>query len=468
MAGKEQELALKQAMETASRLRSPYLKDEMVSAIYRTAEAIARRAITHTGDVAPRWQKTLDDIATSRATGIPLMLAMLAGAFWLTLVGANIPSRILSECLFRFQEVLSGLSYAARVPTWLHGILIEGMYRTLAWVVSVMLPPMAIFFPLFTLLEDLGYLPRVAFNLDALFRIAGAHGKQALTMSMGFGCNAAGVIACRIIESPRERLIAILTNNFVPCNGRFPTLFTLSMLFIGGTGFFGPSLAAALAVILLVMLGILVTFLVSLALSRTLLKGVPSAFVFELPPYRRPQVLRVLLRSALDRTLFVLGRAVAMAAPAGGVTWTLAHVRAGNMSLLHRMVALLNPAGRLLGFDGAVLTAFILGLPANEIVLPIAVMTYLAEGALVEPESLDALRHLLVSQGWTAATAVSVMLFSLLHYPCSTTLWTIHRETQSVKWTVAAAAIPMAVACLVVMLFRLVLVVASWVYGLAV
>lgn len=463
------ELALKQAMDAASRLRAPGLRDDIVSAIYSAAQSIAKRAVTRNSDTPPKWQKTLDDILTSRALGIPFMLALLAGVFWLTLEGANTPSQALANVLFHFEDMLSRWAKAFQVPAWLHGILVQGMYRTTAWVVSVMLPPMAIFFPMFTLLEDLGYLPRVAFNLDNLFRRCGAHGKQALTMSMGFGCNAAGVIACRIIESPRERLIAILTNSLVPCNGRFPTLCTLSMLFVGSTGLFAtPSLASAMTVLLLVLFGISMTFLVSLVLSRTLLKGVPSVFVLELPPYRRPQILRVLVRSVLDRTLFVLGRAVAMAVPAGAVTWLLANVHLGDLSLLSRMAALLDPIGRLLGFDGVVLSGFILGLPANEIVLPITVMAYLSEGSLVEPGSLSALHQLLLSRGWTLFTAVSVMLFSLLHYPCSTTLWTIYRETQSLKWTVAAAAIPTTVAAVVLVLLRLLLRATSRAWGLLV
>ncbi len=313
-----------------------------------------------------------------------------------------------------------------------------------------MLPPMAIFFPLFTLLEDLGYLPRVAFNLDRIFKKAGAHGKQSLTMSMGFGCNAAGVIACRIIDSPRERLIAILTNNFVPCNGRFPTLIIIASIFIGGivTSTYS-SLIATSAVVGLVLIGIGVTLLVSWGLSKTLLRGVPSSFTLELPPYRKPQVGRVLIRSFLDRTIFVLGRAVVVAAPAGIIIWLMANLHIGDASLIAHVAGWLDPFAKAIGLDGIILMAFILGFPANEIVLPIIFMSYLAEGAMLEMDSLEAIRQLFVANGWTWLTALNVMLFSLLHFPCGTTLWTIRKETKSFKWTILAALIPTIIAIVV-------------------
>jgi len=314
-----------------------------------------------------------------------------------------------------------------------------------------MLPPMAIFFPLFTIMEDLGYLPRVAFNLDKFFRRAGAHGKQSLTMSMGFGCNAAGVISCRIIESPRERLIAVLTNSFIPCNGRFPTLIILSTLFMGGTVAASfRSAAASLVVVGLVLTGITVTLLVSRLLTKTLLRGEPSFFILELPPYRKPQVGRIIIRSVLDRTLFVLGRAVVVAVPAGALTWILANTFINDLSLLSHAAGFLDSFGRLLGMDGFILMAFILGLPANELVIPLLIMGYMATGSLEDIHSLAALKNLLVDQhGWTYITGICTMLFSLLHYPCGTTLLTIYRETGSFKWTLMAFMLPLITALMV-------------------
>jgi ferrous iron transport protein B len=382
------------------------------------------------------------------------MLALLAGIFWLTIVGANYPSALLSAGLFWIQDRLTELFTLLGAPAWLHGLLVLGMYRVLAWVVSVMLPPMAIFFPLFTLLEDAGYLPRIAYNLDRPFRCCRACGKQALTMCMGFGCNAAGVVGCRIIDSPRERLLAILTNAFVPCNGRFPTLITLlSMFFIGTAGSPGASALSALALTALIALSVLVTLGVTRLLSATLLRGVPSSFTLELPPYRRPRVGRVLVRSVLDRTLFVLGRAAAVAAPAGMLLWVLANVRAGDLSLLDHLAAWLDPLGRLMGLDGVILLAFILGFPANEIVLPIVVMIYTDQGTLMDLGSVESMRALFVANGWTAVTAGSTLLFTLMHWPCSTTLWTIHKETGSLRWTVLAAALPTAVGAAACILF---------------
>jgi len=330
-----------------------------------------------------------------------------------------------------------------------------------AWVVAVLLPPMAIFFPCFTLLEDLGYLPRVAFNLDYLFKKAGAHGKQSLTMTMGFGCNAAGVIACRIIESPRERLIAMLTNNFVPCNGRFPTLIALAGILVMGTAY---SPGAAVIVMGMILFGITVTLAVSRVLSATLLKGVPSSFTLELPPYRKPRVGRVIIRSIYDRTLFVLSRAVCVAAPAGAVTWLLANIYVGDLSVLSHCANWLNPFGTLLGMDGFILLAFILGLPANEIVLPILIMSYLATGSMVKMDSIEALRRLfVVEHGWPWLPVLCTMLFSLLHYPCGTTLWTIRRESGSIKCTALAVLIPLGVACAVCFVIALAARQAGWV-----
>jgi ferrous iron transport protein B len=369
------------------------------------------------------------------------MLLMLSGALWLTIAGANYPSNLLARILFFLEEPLSKLLTLLSAPERLRSLLVDGVFKTLAWVVSVMLPPMAIFFPLFTLLEDSGFLPRIAFNLDNFFRKACAHGKQALTMCMGFGCNAAGVTGCRIIDSPRERLIAIMTNNFVPCNGRFPTLIAvLSMFFAAG----GPlrSAVSALALAALILFGVAMTVLVSRLLSKTVLKGLPSSFYLELPPYRRPQLGRVVVRAIFDRTLFVLGRAVSVAAPAGLLIWLLANIRAGDMSLLGRCAGFLDPFARLLGLDGYILLAFVLGFPANEIVVPIIIMSYTATGSLTDSDSLARLHALFVEHGWTRLTAICMLLFSLLHWPCGTSCLTIKKETRSLKWTLLSFAIP--------------------------
>lgn len=434
---------------------SERLKDLVVSALVRTAETVCAAAVRHERERYGAFDQRLDRLLTSRATGYPVMLALLAFILWLTIVGANYPSQLLSDALFWVQERLTELFHAAGAPEWLHGALVLGVYRVLAWVVSVMLPPMAIFFPLFTLLEDAGYLPRVAYNLDRPFQRCCACGKQALTMCMGFGCNAAGVVGCRIIDSERERLLAILTNCFVPCNGRFPTLIALiTMFFIGAAGGAAASLWSALLLTGVILLGILVTFGVTKLLSKTVLKGVPSSFTLELPPYRRPQIGSVIVRSVLDRTLFVLGRAAAVAAPAGLVIWLLANVTAGDMSLLDHCAAFLDPFARLMGLDGVILLAFLLGFPANEIVLPLILMMYLSQGSLLELGSLAEMRALLMAHGWTWITAGSTMLFALLHWPCSTTVLTIHKETGSWKWTALAVVIPTALGVCACMLFR--------------
>ncbi|MGQ9825475.1 MAG: nucleoside recognition domain-containing protein, partial [Desulfotomaculales bacterium] len=366
---------------------------------------------------------------------------------WITLAGANSPSELLAGAFSRGKALITGLLGCLHAPARAVDFLADGVYLCTAWVVAVMLPPMAIFFPCFTLLEDAGYLPRVAFNLDPLFKRAGAHGKQSLTMSMGFGCNAAGVISCRIIESPRERLIAMLTNTFVPCNGRFPALAALAGLLAAGPA---ASFAAALAVAGTVILGIAATLAVSFLLSKTLLKGLPSFFTLELPPYRKPRVGRVVVRSIFDRTLFVLRRAVCVAAPAGAVIWLLANVHLDGQSLLAYGAGLLDPFARLLGLDGHILLAFFLGLPANEIVLPILVMSYQAAGSLAEPGGAEALSQLLVGEhGWTRLTAVCTMLFYLLHNPCATTLLTIAKEAGGLRWAVPGALLPLATACAV-------------------
>lgn len=442
------------------------VRDEIMIHVHTEAAALADAVVTVAPGRRANADWRLDSIVTSRLWGFPIMLGILAFIFWFTIWGAGWPSEALADLFFWIEGYLTAFFVWAGLPDWLHGLLVLGIYRGTAWVVAVMFPPMAIFFPIFTLLEDFGYLPRVAFNLDRLFQGAGAHGKQSLTMGMGFGCNAAAIVSTRIIESPRERLIAILTNNFVPCNGRFPMLIMASSLFFAGGavavgsggaagagdsggvggGLFG-SLGATAAVVAIVLFGIVMTLAVSWLLSRTLLRGVPSHYSLELPPYRKPQVGRVIVRSIYDRTLVVLGRAVKTAIPAGALTWLLANIHVGDASLLAHTAAWLDPFGRALGLDGIILMAFILGLPANEIVIPIMIMGYLNAGAMLELEGLAALRELLVVQnGWTWLTALNIMLFSLLHFPCGTTLLTIRSETKSWKWTAWAFALPTAIA----------------------
>ncbi|NLV17194.1 MAG: ferrous iron transporter B [Syntrophomonadaceae bacterium] len=416
--------------------------DQIVSDIYKNTEEIIQK-VERQDYKSRNLDGKIDDILTSRLFGYPIMIALLGFVFWLTIQGANVPSELLATVLLGFQEQLTHWFVLANAPDWLHGILVLGAYRSLAWVVSVMLPPMAIFFPLFTLLEDLGYLPRIAFNLDNTFRKCGACGKQMLTMCMGFGCNAAGVIACRIIDSKRERLIAILTNTFVPCNGRFPTLIALSIIFAAGAAASAyKTIIASAVVTALVMLGIIITFAASWILSKTILRGESSAFFLELPPYRKPQIGAVIYRSIIDRTVFVLKRAMIMAAPAGAVTWVLANVFVGDISVLTHLAQFLEPTARIIGLDGFILMAFILGLPANEIVIPILLMSYLSMGYMVDFTGLEELGRILVQNGWTWVTALNVMLFSLLHWPCSTTLLTAYKESGSLKWTFAAFLIP--------------------------
>ncbi|MGI6128741.1 MAG: nucleoside recognition domain-containing protein [bacterium] len=430
--------------------------DQIVRSIFDTAQTIAKNSVKKLPGPKITWQERLDQMLTSPLFGFPVILMLLATVFWITLEGANYPSELLSTLFNAGEDVLTTLCIKLNVPLWLHGFFVLGIYRSTGWVIAVMLPPMAIFFPLFTLLEDLGYLPRVAFNLDRLFQKAGGHGKQALTMCMGFGCNAAGVIACRIIDSPRERLVAILTNTFVPCNGRFPTFFALSSIFLSSAYHsFGSNILAPFTVVGMVLIGITATFIITWLLTHTILKGVPSAFILELPPYRPPQVGRIIVRSIFDRTIHVLMRAVVWAAPAGAITWLLANTNFGSGSLLSLAAAHLDGVARLLGLDGIILLAFFLGLPANEIVLPIIVMGYLAEGALLWPDSLSGLQQLLVAHGWTAKTTVLVMLFSLLHFPCSTTLWTILKETGSKLWTAVAFLMPLTLASAVLFILNL-------------
>ncbi len=416
------------------------LRDSITACVVLHAEEICCEVVKIPPE-SRKQDRKLDRLFTGKWTAIPVMLLLLALIFWITMAGANLPSQILSDFLLGLEPSMKAGLSAINAPEWVSGLLVDGMYHILAWVVSVMLPPMAIFFPLFTLLEDFGYLPRVAFNLDRCFQKAKACGRQCLTMMMGFGCNAVGVSGAKIIDSPRERLLAILTNVFVPCNGRFPTLILLISVFFAGTGA-GASLVSALMLAGVVGFGILVTFLISRILSATILKGVPSSFTLELPPYRRPQVGKVIVRSVLDRTLFVLGRAVMVAAPAGLVIWLMANLTVGGETLLALCAGFLDPFARLFGLDGVILMAFILGFPANEIVLPIILMAYTASGTLTDAGSAVQLGQQLTACGWTWCTALCTILFSLCHWPCSTTLLTIYKETKSIKWTLLSFFIP--------------------------
>src|SRR5688572_79481 len=389
---------LQRAAELRSTLHTQF-RDETVKSIYAEAERIAGRASHQSGHARYDFDQRIDRIVTSPIFGLPIMALLLAVVFWLTVAGANVPSAMLANGFFWFEDQAAALFDWIGLPWWITGFVWHGVFRGLAWVVSVMLPPMAIFFPLFTILEDLGYLPRVAFNLDFLFRRAGAHGKQALTMAMGFGCNAAGVIATRVIDSPRERLIAILTNNFVPCNGRFPTLIMLATIFVGAqfpAAF--ASAAAAGAVVGVVVIGVIFTLAVSWALSKSLLRGEASAFTLELPPYRRPGFGRIMYTSLIDRTLFVLGRAMLTAAPAGAVIWILGNIVVGGASLAQHTANFLNPLGNAIGLDGVILLAYIIAIPANEIVVPTMLMVYLGTGMMTELDSFDDLRTLLVDK----------------------------------------------------------------------
>lgn len=416
--------------------------EEEALAVYRKERSLCfqKRAETLTAAVCKKNEgkgdttAQMDKLFLRKRTGVPLMLLLLALVFWITAVGANVPSQMLMSVFTKLGATCRSALESS--PVWLESLLMDGVFLTVSWVVSVMLPPMAIFFPMFTLLEDCGLLPRIAFQLDGLFRRAGAHGKQALTLCMGFGCNAAGVTACRIIDSPRERLIAILTNNFVPCNGRFPTILLLIAVFLS----VGKPWMSGFALFVVIGLSVGMTLLVSFFLSRTVLKGMPSAFVLELPPFRRPRIGQVLVRSLLDRTIFVLGRAITAAAPAGAVIWLLQRIQIGDGTLLTQIALFLEPLGGIMGLSGPILLAFLLGLPANEIVLPILLMFYSQSGMLVEGGSQTG--AMLAANGWTWMTAVCAILFSLNHFPCATTLLTIRKETGSCKWTAISFLLP--------------------------
>ena len=446
-------------LETAASLRweiGQDFHDKLIENIYTEAANLADRAVTRP-DEKPRFDldRSIDRIVTSRLWGFPLMILLFTIVFWLTIAGANVPSQMLATLLLdTVHPLLKAGAAAINMPWWLDGFLIDGVYLATAWVISVMLPPMAIFFPMFTLLEDFGYLPRVAFNLDNVFRKSGAHGKQALSMMMGFGCNAAGVVATRVIDSPRERLIAIITNNFALCNGRWPTQILIATLFIGALA--PPYLAglvSALAVVSIAMLGVFLSFAISWGLSRSVLKGEVSTFSLELPPYRPPQIWRTIYTSIIDRTMVVLWRAIVFAAPAGAVIWLSANITIGGLSLAEYLINFLNPLGLLIGLNGVILVAYIVAIPANEIVIPAILMltvlsTGIAGGAgagvMFEMNSQAETMAVFQAGGWTLLTAVNLMLFSLIHNPCSTTIYTIYKETGSRKWTTIASLLPVA------------------------
>lgn len=408
--------------------------------LVKRAEEIAEKCVTFgNAECFERDIKT-DRIVTGRFSAFPIMLLLLGVVFWITIEGANYPSALLSDLFFGFGDILKNWFVRAGIPNRITSFFCDGVYCVLAWVVAVMLPPMAIFFPMFTLLEDSGYLPRVAFNLDGGFRKAGACGKQCLTMCMGFGCNAVGVTGCRIISSARERLIAIITNSFSPCNGRFPTMITIITIFFVWQQ---SGIISALILLLFIVISVFATLGVSKFLSLTLLKGQPSSFILELPPYRKPQILKTIVRSVKDRTIFVLGRACISAIPAGALIWVMANVTVGGTSLLNYTADFLNPLGEFIGLDGVILLAFILGFPANEIVMPVIIMAYMSTGTLMEFENLAELRELLIANGWDCVKGVCMILFSMMHFPCATTCMTIKKETGSIKWTAIAFLVPL-------------------------
>ncbi len=421
-------------------------KDGIVSGLFKRSKDICNLCIKSNKYHADSSQRKLDKLLTSKAIGIPFMLVILAFIFWITIVGANYPSEFLAKILFNGEDVISSLLFKIHSPAWLTSMICDGVYKTVAWVVSVMLPPMAIFFPLFTLMEDSGYLPRVAFNLDHFFKKSGAHGKQALTMCMGFGCNACGVMGCRIIDSTRERLIAILTNCFVPCNGKFPTLIAvISIFFVGQLTFPINSLFSCLLLLFTIVICVIMTMLISKILSKTLLKGMPSSFILELPPYRRPQIGKVIVRSIFDKTLFVLGRALIVAAPAGLIIWLMANMQINDISILKHCSNFLDPFAKIMGLDGVILLAFILGFPANEIVIPIILMSYLSTASISEYASLSELGNILTNNGWNLTTAICFMILVLFHFPCGTTCLTVKKETGSIKWTIVSFILPLIV-----------------------
>lgn len=438
------------------------LHDNLIESIYTNASRISGKAVTAPGEkIRFNWERNLDRLLTSRYLGFPVMFLILGIVFWLTVEGANVPSGLLASLLIdTIHPILKAFSISIGLPVWLSGVLVDGAYLAMAWVISVMLPPMAIFFPLFTLLEDLGYLPRVAFNMDNVYRKVGAHGKQALTMSMGFGCNAAGVIAARVIDSPREQLIAIITNNFSLCNGRWPTQILIATIFIGSTvPAYMAGIVSAAAVVFVAILGILFSLVVSWGLSKSVLKGEASAFSLELPPYRPPRIMRTLYTSLIDRTIFVLWRAIIFAIPAGVVIWLVGNVTIGEETLALYFTNHVDPVAVLFGLNGIIFLAYIISIPANEIVIPTILMLTVMNlglmgvgegaGVMFELDSTTATADILFAGGWTLLTGINLMLFSLLHNPCSTTIYTIYKETKSIKWTVVSTFLPVIIGLVV-------------------
>lgn len=452
-------------LSTANNLRweiGEHFHDSLMESIYSNASSIAGRSITLPSEKeTTNWEKTVDKILTSPLTGFPIMFLILGVVFWVTIQGANVPSAMIASFLIdTIHPALKSFAAGIGMPFWLDGVLIDGAYLAGAWVVSVMLPPMAIFFPLFTLLEDFGYLPRVSFNMDSLYKKVGAHGKQALTMAMGFGCNAAGIIATRVIDSPRERLIAIITNNFSLCNGRWPTQILIATIFIGSAvPAFLAGIVSAAAVVFIAVLGIISSLVVSWGLSKSALKGEASAFSLELPPYRPPRILQTLYTSLVDRTIFVLWRAVVFAVPAGIVIWLVANVTIGGESIANIFIEWVNPFAFILGMNGVIFLAYVIAIPANEIVIPTVLMLTVmslgltgvgaGSGVMFELDSASATKDILVAGGWTLLTGINLMLFSLLHNPCSTTIYTIYKETKSVKWTLVSTILPIAMGLIV-------------------
>ena len=415
----------------------------MIESINEKCFDICKKAVKYNKKNYDKKERIIDKYLTNKITGIPIMLGLLFLILWITITLANIPSDFLYEKFFEFEDVLYNFLINTHFPVWFSDMLIHGVYRVLAWVVAVMLPPMAIFFPLFTLLEDFGILPRIAFNLDKSFEQCSSCGKQALTMMMGFGCNAVGVTGARIIDSPRERLIAIITNSFMPCNGRFPLLISLITMFLITDNSSG--LMRAFVLLIFILIGVILTFIISKILSKTILKGIPSSFTLELPPYRKPQIGKVLVRSLLDRTLFVLKRAICISAPAGLVIWLFSNLSFNGLSLLQIFSGFLDPFGKFIGLDGVIIMAFLLGFPANEIVIPIMIMGYMSLGMITDMGDLNLLKNLFVSNGWTYVTAICVMLFSIFHFPCLTTIFTIKKETGKWKWAFISFIVPLIV-----------------------
>ena len=428
------------------------IDEQIIDSYYKLEKDISKKVLTKKHDKTLKYRDKIDEILTNKLTGIPIMFLLVMLIFYITIVFANYPSSLLFDMFNFFEDKLLLLFNYINIPDIITLPLINGVYKTLTWVVSVMLPPMAIFFPLFSLLEDLGYLPRIAFNLDGVFAGVNTCGKQSLTMMMGFGCNAVGVTNARIIDNKKQRLIAILTNNFVPCNGRFPMIISIITMFLATNSFIKTSY-----LLMFIMLSFIVTLLVSYVLSKTILINEESSFTLELPPYRKPNIIKTIIRSFKDKTLKVLKRAVAVSIPAGLIIYLFANTNIGNITILNYINNFLDPLGQLIGLDGVILTGFLLGFPANEIVIPIIIMTYMNTGVITDIDNLNILKELFVNNGWTYKTAICTIIFSLLHFPCSTTLITIYKETKSKLWTIISFILPLLIAITFCLLINLLL-----------